>query len=257
MLTNSGLPLRRKARTNYALFVGNGPRLVLEEEEAGEWRIEGVDASGLIDDVDGNKAVGGRLGFLPIPNLEIGISAAFADAGFAAGGTNGHDDHGIIEEDDHGDDDGDEAQHGDDGHESADHAEGIAGINIQPRDYTVFGADFFYRPQFLRNLVLRGEYVRTELGAGAISEDDPGEKSWEAWYLQGSYFFGERKLEPVFRYGEYTDGNNITRTQFAPGLNYRFANNVILKFSYEFNEVENIDHADDEDRFRVQLAFGF
>ena len=233
-----GLPLGERS-ANYSFFVTNGPRLIVEEEH-GEWVIEGIDASGTIDDVNNDKAIGGRMGFIPFPGLEIGFSAATAEAGLASA-TNGHSE----EEGGH-----EEGEHEEDGEETE-------GFLIIDRDYTVWGADFFYRPRQLKNLVLRGEYLKTELGSGSFDENDPEKKEWEAFYLQGSYYLENLRLEPVFRYGEFKDSHGVTRTQAAPGINYLFANNVILKLAYEFNDSNGDDAADELDRFMLQLAFGF
>lgn len=73
-----GIPIE-PIRMNYAIYVGNSPRLE-------------TDITGAIDDVgklfDDNfsglthrKSVGGRLGFLPIPELEIGYSILFGRVG--------------------------------------------------------------------------------------------------------------------------------------------------------------------------------
>ena len=81
---------------NYSLFVGNGPELELEghhddegaeeghdegaeEEEEEESEIEGIETEGFGRDIDDNKVFGGRIGFLPIPNMEIGFSGATGD----------------------------------------------------------------------------------------------------------------------------------------------------------------------------------
>ena len=61
---------------NYAVYVGNGP--ILELNEDGD-EIEAVEAEGFTADEDDNKVFGGRLGFLPFANLEIGVSGAFGD----------------------------------------------------------------------------------------------------------------------------------------------------------------------------------
>ncbi len=61
---------------NYAVYVGNGPRLELNP---GGDEIEAVEAVGFTSDEDDNKTFGGRLGFLPIPNLEVGISGTLGN----------------------------------------------------------------------------------------------------------------------------------------------------------------------------------
>lgn len=63
-------------KLKYALFVGNGPEL---EVEAGE--IHGIESDGFTRDVDRRKVFGGRLGLVPLPRLELGISAASGGVG--------------------------------------------------------------------------------------------------------------------------------------------------------------------------------
>lgn len=65
-------PVGKDAYINYAAYVGNGPVIELNEDGDG---IEMIAAEGFTSDADGNKTVGGRIGFLPIPGLEIGVSA--------------------------------------------------------------------------------------------------------------------------------------------------------------------------------------
>jgi len=56
---------------NYAIFAGNGPVL---EIVGGE--IEAVGAEGRTSNDDDRLVWGGRVGFLPVPALEVGLSAA-------------------------------------------------------------------------------------------------------------------------------------------------------------------------------------
>jgi len=61
-------------RINYALYVVNGPTMVdaaRDPEEFGFLDFEGF---------SGNKAVGGRLGYLPVPQLELGSSFIYGEA---------------------------------------------------------------------------------------------------------------------------------------------------------------------------------
>ena len=60
-------------KLGYSFYVSNGPQLVTDDsEEAGHLSFENF------TDNNNNKAVGGRIGFFPIPELEIGYSAQFA-----------------------------------------------------------------------------------------------------------------------------------------------------------------------------------
>lgn len=60
-------------KLNYALYVANGPSLVTDDdEEAGTLDFQNL------TDLNNNKALGGRLGFLPVPQIEVGYSALVA-----------------------------------------------------------------------------------------------------------------------------------------------------------------------------------
>jgi len=64
-----------RQRLNYAAWVSNGPALVTED----------ADAAGTLNfdnwnDQNNNKAVGGRVGFMPMPGLEVGYSVLCARA---------------------------------------------------------------------------------------------------------------------------------------------------------------------------------
>jgi hypothetical protein len=77
------LPLAKYSALNYAVYVGNGPEFEVEDGE-----IEHIEAEGFTRDLDNEKVYGGRLGFLPYPNLEIGFSVAMGDVGLEVGGVN-------------------------------------------------------------------------------------------------------------------------------------------------------------------------
>jgi hypothetical protein len=64
-----GIPLG-PTKINYALYVANGPALVTEDDmEAGTLDFTAS------TDLNNDKAVGGRVGFMPTPELEVGYSA--------------------------------------------------------------------------------------------------------------------------------------------------------------------------------------
>lgn len=75
------IPLTKYSAINYAIYVGNGPELEREGDE-----IEGIESEGFPRDLDDEKVYGGRLGFLPFPNLEIGISGETGDVALEIGG---------------------------------------------------------------------------------------------------------------------------------------------------------------------------
>ena len=201
-----GVPFGNNMQTNYAFFVTNGP--ILELNEDGD-EIEAVETEGFTEDSDDNKLFGGRIGFLPIPNFELGFSGSVGDIGLPG-------------------DPGD-------------------------RDYDVIGLDFSGR---WKNLDLRGEYVKQEVGSlvGSVAEEG---QEWEAWYIQPSYKFLPTKFEAVARYSDYDSTHaDQDNEQWALGLNYLIAPNAILKFAYEMND-GLAGTTNDENRLFLQFTYGF
>ncbi len=67
-----GFPLGdRGMYANYAVYVGNGPVVEFEDDE-----IHAIEAEGRTSNDDDEMVVGGRIGLLPIPRLEVGLSGA-------------------------------------------------------------------------------------------------------------------------------------------------------------------------------------
>ena len=61
---------------NYAVYVENGPKLnTTDPNEAGRLEFDNL------TDINNNKGVGTRIGFLPIPELELGYSFQYAKVG--------------------------------------------------------------------------------------------------------------------------------------------------------------------------------
>lgn len=90
------LPLWKGSKINYAFYVTNGPRLEMEEHEESEEHEEEPTEEGAalaaaravelefsenFTDLNSNKAVGGRIGILPVWNIELGASLMYADVG--------------------------------------------------------------------------------------------------------------------------------------------------------------------------------
>lgn len=246
-----GFKTSESGRINYALFVGNGPELIVEEAEDGDLHVDGITLPAKIDDANSDKSTGLRIGFLPIPNLEIGVSLERADAAFAGIiEAHGDDGHGDEEVDDHADEEGED--HADEeGEDHADEEDDHVASLVRDRNYQVWSLDFYYAPKRVNNLVFRGEFVSTELAAGLEDEADHDQKRWEAWYTQASYYFADRKIEAVTRYGNFQPGSEPKNKQWAVGLNYLLKSNSVIKAAYEFNDSEG------EDRLLFQYAYGF
>ncbi len=212
----------RSVLFNYAIFLTNGPALITENpESAGNLNFDNF------NDLNNNKALGFRVGFLPIPQLEVGYSFEFSrpnPPGFETV-------HSTL--------------HGLDLNYVA-HLAAIKGqltargawvwsdlsdVTYDPTGALGFGPLFFdndrnggyaevaYRPvdvseRILRNFELVLRYDRLD-----IPSDAPG------------------------------DG---TRDQWTPGLAYWITPRTVLKVAYSFDQSEQ-----DNDLFALQFATGF
>jgi hypothetical protein len=235
-VSDAGIQLRGgfpigSIRTNYSVYVSNGPELKSATEDETSFELDGIAAEGFGADRDGKKSWGGRFAILPMSSLEIGLSYASGKAAVT-----------VLEE-----------------NGAASPTPGLeAGTFIpdqQLRDYDVTGADFVL---FNGNMSLRGEYVKTEIGS-ATGDSTPSEGgSWRAAYTQFAYRLPNTRWEGVVRYTDF-DAPGVLRDQkqTALGINYLVANNFIVKVSYELNDGEVADTMADNDRLLTQLAYGF
>jgi len=236
LMARGGVRVNDDMRVNYAIAVGNGPRL----------GHGGVELEGFASDDNDNKSFAGRLGFFPIPELEVGGSFMVAE---------------LV---------------GPENHET----EMLTDI-----DFDLWGADFAYvrgpwrfRGEYL-NAEATGfppeeEHVEVAINPAAVDDGHGAEESlaedteWEAWYLELAYRMSGltehpvgRNFEPVVRYGEYEvrgdhEAAEQSENRFNVGLNYWFAPSIVLKASVEWRDFA-ADELDDETRLLFQLAYGF
>jgi len=216
-------------RTNYSVYVSNGPELKTESDDGIEFELDGIAADGFGADRDGEKTWGGRFAVLPFSALEIGLSFATGKATVTELERNA-------------------------GTTPPDEGPIAGGVS---RDYDVIGADFVW---FSGNMSLRGEYVESEIGEairGAAGTAGEG-GTWEAIYTQFAYRLPNTKWEGVVRYGDF-DAPGLSKdvTQISVGVNYLLTNNFIVKTSYEFNDGEVSGSKADYDKLLTQLAYGF
>lgn len=62
-------------KVEYNLYVANGPNLIVNDPDAaGSLNFDDY------TDLNGDKAVGGRIGFLPVPTVDVGYSVQFSEA---------------------------------------------------------------------------------------------------------------------------------------------------------------------------------
>ena len=232
-----GFPLG-DAKGNYAFYLSNGPSLVTEGHDVGGLNFENF------DDINNNKAFGGRVGFLPFPEIEIGYSFQFADvtpSGFdqqADALLQSIDVSYVTESDLLGGlidlrfewvlsdiDDvafaAEEGGHADEGGHAEEEEDGDEAFITFNNERSGGYLQLAFRPtksdmEFLRNLEFVGRYGWLDLPSGAPEAFDQ-----ERWTL---------------------------------GVNYWLNPSTVLKIAYEHTEV---DGGDDFDAVKAMFAIGF
>lgn len=214
-----GVPLGG-ARITYALAVGNGPRL----DGAGEVMSEGFGG-----DDNGDKAISGRFGFLPLPYLEFGASMLRAKVrGMDAAG---------------------------------------GGPPATDVDYALWGLDAAYTrgPWDVRSEYLRGE--RDPVTAGMDMFPRLTMTAWYAqiaYQLSGltqNPMLGN--FEPVVRYGEYqVSGLEALEREAAEerwdfGLNYWLAPSMVLHSAVQRRDFTGRPEGERDKDTRVLLKFAY
>ncbi len=208
-----GFPFVLDTKGNYSFFVSNGPRGYVDQTNM---VIDHISTDGFPKNY-GNFIYGGRLGFLPVWNLELGISAAGGKLALF---------------------------------DLADNS-----ILLQrDRKYLVLGADAVFNWE---DLCLRGEIIQQKILSQNNSIIVPGSATWRAWYVQAAYRIPSTKWEPVIRYGKYTTPiSGDDQRQWAFGINYWFAPSIAIQTAYQRNHCYGCtDNA--ENNFLIQLVFGF
>lgn len=217
-----GIPINGMTIT-YSLAAGNGPELNDEAE---------ISQEATARDDNKNKSLGARIGFFPVPYLEIGASVKSAR---------------IIGND------------------------GMGPLTPSSADFFLWGADAAYtrgswdiRFEYL-DLELDPLLSATEddpvvslLGGQELS----------AWYVQTAYRLDGvsdhpiiRKFEPVVRYGEFkAEGNEHVEEEaekrFNFGINYWFAPSIVGRFSVEYRDYFD-ETVENDTRYIFQFAYGF
>ena len=215
---------------NYSVFAGNGPQVELEDGT-----LEKIELEGFGEDANENKAIGGRVGILPVPYVEVGGSFMVSQV---------------------------------EGKKES----GIAGP-ITEGDYTFWGADFAYtRGPFDLRFEYFNSNVDPFFSQAEADEPTEliDETDWEAWYVQLAYRLDGitdaavlKNFEPVVRYGEFDiegfdefveEGGPEDR--FSVGLNYWFTPTATLKTSVSWRDFRGAGK-ENATEFISQFAYGF
>lgn len=186
-----GFYLFSNLKMNYIAFVANGPRAYAD------------DTTGLIDYIStdpfpnnyGNFIGGGRVGILPIPDLEIGLSGAGGKLALFDLNSN-------------------------------------LTLGEPGRDYTSLGADLSFR---WRNWDLRAEVIKQQVGSlkTSLFPQGAGWKAWylQAAYLIPA----TKLQPVVRWGGYTSPVSSQSQHQVTLGLDYWFAPSLALQAAYEFN----------------------
>ena len=186
-----GFYLFSNLKMNYIAFVANGPRAYAD------------DTTGLIDYIStdpfpnnyGNFIGGGRVGILPIPDLEIGFSGAGGKLALFDLNSN-------------------------------------LTLGEPGRDYTSLGADLSFR---WRNWDLRAEVIKQQVGSlkTSLFPQGAGWKAWylQAAYLIPA----TKLQPVVRWGGYTSPVSSQSQHQVTLGLDYWFAPSLALQAAYEFN----------------------
>lgn len=220
------------ARLTYAVFVSNGPGQEAahadesgepsdardSEEEEEEEEGEHLDFAGSAADNNSSKNFGGRIGFLPVPGVEFGVS-----------GTTGR-----------YDDDGDLA-----------FSALVIDAAAQHFGFAELRGEWIRTWQERRTVAdidRTAFWVQAAMKIGGIPSDGLQDALDAVSFL--------RRLELVGRYSEIdTDEADADREQWSAGVNCYLTNTLLLKTSYDFND--GASAPDRADAFNAQIALGW
>jgi hypothetical protein len=207
-----------RQRLNYCLYVSNGGTLITEDPSAyGTLNFDNY------NDVNGNKAVGGRIGFQPIPELEIGYSLDYAQVNPS-------------------------------GFETVPALLQALDVNYV-HEFASLGGRVTARAAWVWSQIGEATYDPTgSLGFGPtrFSNNSNGGYVELAYRPTMSDLKVLRNFEAVLRY-DYLDLDTPyggASHRLTPGLDYWLAPSAVLKFAYQFD-------SDLPDAFVAQFGLGF
>ena len=211
-------------RVEYNLYVANGPNLIVNDPDAaGSLNFDDY------TDLNGDKAIGGRIGFLPVPTVDVGYSVQYSQASPTS-----FDEHVNVL---------------------------LQAVDAQYKDeLDAIAGTLEVRAEWIWSRVDKVTYDPDgALGFGPIrfNNDRNGGYVMVAYRPTKSSNKIVKNLEFVGRYDRVQasesapGGGNEDRYTF--GLDYWIKPNVVLKAAYQFDEVEV---GSDADALMLQCAFG-
>ncbi len=215
-----GIPLIGDSKMGYTLYASNGPTLETSATKAGQLAFKNT------DDTNSNKAFGGRIGFLPIPELEVGYSWETSRPG--ARDTAFHGVNALLQEVD------------------------LSYI----RDSDLIKGVIDLRSEWIWSKVDSVDYGTT---GGAFKND-----RWSR-YLQAAYRPSKvnhsilKNLEFVFRFDQIDQPSkaptSIDRKRYTEGLNYWINPSTVAKLAYQSDAQD--EGGTNQHSLMAEMAVGF
>ena len=222
-VAQGAIPVNNDMKFTYAAWLSNGPSLVTTGGKAGQLNFSNF------SDVNNNKAVGARLGFFPMPELEVAYAFTFADVG----------------------------------------ASGTAFNKLDATIHDISATYVLENESLGGRLDLRGEYVLSDVddvdyGSGIFNNEREGGYFQLAYRptMSGGFF---KDMEFVVRYDFLNnptaalDGKAYDEERWTIGVNYWLNPSSVVKVGYRFDDIEDPTNAlnTGSDAFLAQFAIGF
>ncbi|GBD87360.1 hypothetical protein BMS3Abin03_01292 [bacterium BMS3Abin03] len=212
----------------YALYISNGPSLNIDDGAEGGHHAAPTGTLNFdnIPDNNGNKAIGGRIGFLPFPELEIGYGFETARVGT----------------------------------ENTEYSDVKAFTNILDLSYVRDIKSLAGRIDIRSQVTL----LSIDNPGTALLNYENNSTAWYAqlayqpYYIESSFL---QNLEFVVRFDQLDlpEGAelNVDKKRIAGGINYWINHSTVLKFAYESTTSDYVVESETESAFIFQVAMGF
>jgi hypothetical protein len=231
--SNVGVQLRGviplgSMKLEYAAFASNAPSLKTMPDVPGDLSTLGTLEYDNFDNQDGHIAVGGHVGFIPVPELEIGYGIQRSSVG-----PRGSSVHALM------------------------HSVDFSYV----RDSELFKGMINLRGQWVWSSI--GNYVYdadSSLGFGPFAFDNQRSGGYAQIAYRPTKFGNDfvKNLEPVFRYDVLNQDKTpvaYNEHRYTVGLNYWLAPSTVLKVAYEIDHKSN--NVQSNNMWMVQFATGF
>lgn len=218
-----GLPLG-PTKLNYSAFVANAPSLVTSVDDPEDAASLGTMEFDNFDNVGGRFAVGGHVGFLPIPELELGYGVHWSGVG-------GNDEHVLLQ---------------------------AVDLNYV-RDSELLLGSVRFNAEWVWSHLGRGTYDNAGTPVVFRNNRDGGyaQLAYRPTKVNCDFL---KHLEGVFRYDLLNQKDTpvgFDDNRYTVGLNYWLTPKTVLKVAYQIDDKSSGAGEPDQSGVLVQFATGF